>query len=130
VFSLEMERNLSRLITPQIFSSAHSTSCGGAIAMISLLPALIKSPPVMFRTSPRKVLVPAMKHIVALSAAATSSLLTADDNELSRQATDPTTSLMALNFQSIYTGGFHGAGIPGEADDTWIFQLRPAKTDI
>jgi hypothetical protein len=66
-----------------------------------------------------------MKHIVALSAVATSSLLAADNNELSRQATDPTTSLMALNFQSTYTGDFHGAGIPGEADDAWIFQFRP-----
>lgn len=48
-----------------------------------------------------------------------------DADELSRQATDPTASLMALNFQSIYTGGFHGAGIPGEADDAWTFQFRP-----
>jgi hypothetical protein len=48
-----------------------------------------------------------------------------DADELSRQATDPTASLMALNLQSIYTGGFHGAGIPGEPDDAWTFQFRP-----
>ena len=47
------------------------------------------------------------------------------DDELSRQATDPTASLMALNLQSIYTGGYHGADIPGEADDAWVFQFRP-----
>lgn len=47
------------------------------------------------------------------------------DDELSRQATDPTASLMALNFQSIYVAGFHGADIPREADDAWVFQFRP-----
>ena len=47
------------------------------------------------------------------------------EDELSRQATDPTASLMALNFQSIYVAGFHGADIPGEADDAWVFQFRP-----
>ncbi len=48
-----------------------------------------------------------------------------DNDKLSRQATDPTASLMALNFQSIYTGAFHGTGIPGEEDEQWLFQFRP-----
>ena len=49
----------------------------------------------------------------------------ADNNELSRQATDPTASLMALNFQTTYIGGYHGAAIPGEADEAWSFRFRP-----
>lgn len=48
-----------------------------------------------------------------------------DADELSRQATDPTASLMAMNLQSIYTGGFHGTSIPGEDSEQWTFQFRP-----
>ena len=48
-----------------------------------------------------------------------------DQAELSRQATDPTASLMAMNFQTTYVGGYHGAGIPGEANDAWLFTFRP-----
>ena len=47
-----------------------------------------------------------------------------DANELSRQATDPTASLMALNFQGIYND-FHGPDVPGEPDDRWTLQFRP-----
>lgn len=49
----------------------------------------------------------------------------ADPDELARQATDPTASLMAMNFQTTYVGGYHGAGIPGEVDDAWSFVFRP-----
>jgi hypothetical protein len=58
--------------------------------------------------------------------AATGMARAAEDNtELSRQATDPTASLMALNFQGIYVGDFYGAGIPGQPDDRFTFQFRP-----
>jgi hypothetical protein len=44
-------------------------------------------------------------------------------DDLSSKATDPTASLMALNFQSLYTGGFHGASnLP---NDSWSLQFRP-----
>jgi hypothetical protein len=42
-------------------------------------------------------------------------------NELFRQATDPTASLMALNFQTTWIGGYHGSTPPGEADDALQF---------
>lgn len=44
--------------------------------------------------------------------------------DLSSQASDPTASLMAFNFQGIYTDGFHGPsnGLP---DDQLTFQFRP-----
>lgn len=59
-------------------------------------------------------------------AAATATADAAEDTaELSRQATDPTASLMALNFQSIYIGSYHGADLPGEADEALVFQFRP-----
>ncbi|MFK5922651.1 MAG: hypothetical protein QM496_10760 [Verrucomicrobiota bacterium] len=45
-------------------------------------------------------------------------------NDLSTKATDPTASLMALNFQGIYTGGFYGGGI-GQEDSRTVFQFRP-----
>jgi hypothetical protein len=49
----------------------------------------------------------------------------ADQNELSRQATDPTASLMAMNFQLLHTTDFHGAPLLGEADHQTTFQFRP-----
>ncbi|MGH8624905.1 MAG: hypothetical protein ACREYC_06430 [Gammaproteobacteria bacterium] len=45
-------------------------------------------------------------------------------NELSNKATDPTASLMALNFQGIYND-FHGPSVPGEPDERWTLQFRP-----
>ena len=48
-----------------------------------------------------------------------------ETNDLSRQATDPTASLMAMNLQGIYTGDYHGAGFPGQPDDNWTLQFRP-----
>lgn len=48
----------------------------------------------------------------------------ADTESLSSQATDPTASLMALNFQTLYTGGFHGSS-GGLDDDRTVFQFRP-----
>ena len=66
------------------------------------------------------------KHLVILSILAIPSLLAAaDNNELSRQATDPTASLMALNFRSTYVGGCHGSAPPGQPDDCWQFAFRP-----
>jgi hypothetical protein len=44
--------------------------------------------------------------------------------ELSRQATDPTASLMSLGFIGTYTGAFHGDQ-PGLADDRWEFKFQP-----
>ena len=41
----------------------------------------------------------------------------------SSKATDPTASLMALNFQSTWNN-YHG-DLPGNADDTWEFAFRP-----
>ncbi len=32
---------------------------------------------------------------------------------------------MALNFQGTYVGGYHGAGVPGEANDALSFVFRP-----
>lgn len=49
----------------------------------------------------------------------------ADTEDLARDAADPTASLMALNFQTLYTGGFHGPGIPSQPDDQLTFQFRP-----
>jgi len=45
-------------------------------------------------------------------------------DELSRQATDPTASLMSLNFIADYTGGFHGPN-RGLDDDAWAVSFRP-----
>jgi len=45
-------------------------------------------------------------------------------DDLSSKATDPTASLMAMNFQTLYTGGFHGDSA-GAADDIWTLQFRP-----
>lgn len=45
--------------------------------------------------------------------------------DLSTQATDPTASLMALNFIGNYTGGFYGDG-HGLPDDSWSLTFRPA----
>lgn len=53
------------------------------------------------------------------------SAFAADNDELSRQATDPTASLMALNFQTTWVGGYHGADVAGEDDKAWSFQFRP-----
>lgn len=47
-----------------------------------------------------------------------------DTSNLSRRATDPTASLMALHFQGLYTGGFHG-DLPGLDEDRWTLQFRP-----
>ena len=46
-------------------------------------------------------------------------------DELSSKATDPTASLMALNFLGTYTGGFYGDG-HGLPDDAWSLTFRPA----
>jgi hypothetical protein len=43
---------------------------------------------------------------------------------LSSRATDPTASLMAFNFQGIYST-FHGPDVPGERDERWELQFRP-----
>ena len=48
----------------------------------------------------------------------------ADTESLSSQATDPTASLMALNFQTLSTRGFHGPS-GGLDDDRTVFQFRP-----
>lgn len=48
-----------------------------------------------------------------------------DQNELSRQATDPTASLMALNFQGLWVGDYYGPNPPGQPDDQFTFQFRP-----
>lgn len=45
-------------------------------------------------------------------------------DELSRQATDPTASLMALNFISDYVGDYHGSS-PGLDDSSWDLSFRP-----
>ncbi len=45
-------------------------------------------------------------------------------DELARQATDPTASLMAMNFIADYTGGFHGPNT-GD-DDAFGLSFRPA----
>ena len=67
-----------------------------------------------------------MKSLLSFSVLAIHSLLAAADNdELSREATDPTASLMALNFQSTYIGGYHGATPPGQPDDAWQVTFRP-----
>ena len=47
-----------------------------------------------------------------------------DTDELSRQATDPTASLMAMNLQYLWND-FHGPDAPGEADDRSVLQFRP-----
>lgn len=47
-----------------------------------------------------------------------------DANELARQSTDPTASLMALNFVADYTGGFHGPS-DGRPDDSTEIDFRP-----
>jgi hypothetical protein len=46
-------------------------------------------------------------------------------DELSAKATDPTASLLALNFQGIHAAGYHGDGFPGEPADAWSLQFRP-----
>jgi len=67
-----------------------------------------------------------MKTRLLLSAlAALPCASAADNDELSRQATDPTASLMALNFQTTWVGGYHGAAVAGEPDEAWTFQFRP-----
>ena len=64
-------------------------------------------------------------RVLTLTLAGLSCASAADNNELSRQATDPTASLMALNFQTTWVGDYHGAAIPGEDDEAWSFQFRP-----
>ncbi len=44
--------------------------------------------------------------------------------DLSRQATDPTASLMSLGFITTYTGEFHGR-LPGADDDRWEIKFQP-----
>jgi hypothetical protein len=67
-----------------------------------------------------------MKNLLLPSTlAGISCAMAADNVELSRQATDPTASLMALNFQSTYIGGYHGATPAGQADDAFQFAFRP-----
>jgi hypothetical protein len=45
--------------------------------------------------------------------------------DLASRAIDPTASLMALNFQGTYTGGFYGEA-PGLPNDAWSLTFRPA----
>jgi hypothetical protein len=61
---------------------------------------------------------------LSLIATAASLHAEGDADELSRQATDPTASLMALNFQSTWND-FHGTTPPGAADDAWTFTFKP-----
>lgn len=48
-------------------------------------------------------------------------------DDLSRDATDPTASLMSFGFITDYTGGFHGdrPGFPDDSDDAWVLNFRP-----
>lgn len=46
-------------------------------------------------------------------------------DDLSRQATDPTASLMAINLQTLYVGDYYGPSPEGEPSDQFTFQLRP-----
>ncbi len=48
-----------------------------------------------------------------------------DADALSREATDPTASLMAFNFLADYTASFHGPDVPGEPDDRTTLTFRP-----
>lgn len=48
-----------------------------------------------------------------------------DENELSRQATDPTAPLMAFSLLGTYTANFHGPDVPGQPDDRWEATFRP-----
>ena len=66
-----------------------------------------------------------MKHTLIITILPLFTLFAADNTELSRQATDPTASLMALNFQSTWVGSYHGATPPGEANDAFQFAFRP-----
>ncbi len=61
---------------------------------------------------------------VALAASAQQDASPADSNELARQATDPTASLMSLGFITTYTGDFYGER-PGEPDHAWEFKFQP-----
>lgn len=47
-----------------------------------------------------------------------------DADELSRQATDPTASLMSLGLSTTYTGGYHG-NQPDQPDDAWQLKFQP-----
>ena len=49
----------------------------------------------------------------------------AEEDELSRQATDPTASLMAFNLIGTYTASFHGPDVPSVADDRWALKFQP-----
>jgi len=61
--------------------------------------------------------------LIAFAVPARAAELSAD--ELSSKATDPTASLMALNFQGTYVGGFHGEGFLGEPNHGWSATFRP-----
>jgi hypothetical protein len=66
-----------------------------------------------------------MKSHLLMALAGLSCARAADNDELSRQATDPTASLMALNFQTIWVADYHGAAVPGQDDQAWTLQFRP-----
>lgn len=65
-----------------------------------------------------------LPSVLSLIATAASLHAEGDADELSRQATDPTASLMALNFQSTWND-FHGTTPPGATDDAWTFTFKP-----
>ena len=50
---------------------------------------------------------------------------TSEQDELSRQATDQTASLMAFSLIGTYTASFHGPDLPGQADDRWQLKFQP-----
>jgi hypothetical protein len=48
-----------------------------------------------------------------------------DADALSREATDPTASLMSFNFLAEQITSFHGPSVPGEPDDRTTLTFRP-----
>ena len=52
-------------------------------------------------------------RIAALSLFLAATVLAEDSDDLSRQATDPTASLMALNFQGLFVGAYYGPTVAG-----------------
>lgn len=69
---------------------------------------------------PKSILIAWLAIVQTLTAQESGGNSTSD---LSTKATDPTASLMAFNFQGLYTGGFHGdSSLP---EDSWALQFRP-----
>ncbi len=48
-----------------------------------------------------------------------------DADALSREATDPTASLMSFNLLGDYVSSFHGPSVPGEPDNRTTLTFRP-----